>query len=155
MLDVKRRCAQTARISLHKPISLKERGHKTYSTPELLAYLPSCLQIFIAVFHHRFRTFPPPFPSALRFGEAAFTSAPVNPQAENDGMMTIFSKASVYPSKSAASHRSRRFSGQACRVMRHPAPRNCQGDSRLSKALGRNRLDVAVDQHQICRQAHP
>ena len=31
--------------------SFKERGHKTHGTPELLAYLPSCLQIVtVAIF---------------------------------------------------------------------------------------------------------
>jgi hypothetical protein len=83
-------------------INVKERGHKTCSTPELLAYLPSCLQIVVAAFHHRFRTFPPPFPAPFRFGEGAFTSAPLDPQAENDGKMTIFSEAPVCFAISAA-----------------------------------------------------
>jgi hypothetical protein len=30
-------------------INVKERGHKTNSTPEPLAYLPSCLQIVVTV----------------------------------------------------------------------------------------------------------
>ncbi|HOZ33498.1 MAG TPA: hypothetical protein PLM52_11505, partial [Tabrizicola sp.] len=37
----------------------KERGHKTCSTPELLAYLPSCLQIVVTVvFATAFRRLP-------------------------------------------------------------------------------------------------
>jgi len=67
---IRRRCAQTARISLHEPISFKEHGHKTHSTPEPLAYLPSCLQIVpqrppaTAPRHVRSA-----FPLLFRFGE--------------------------------------------------------------------------------------
>jgi hypothetical protein len=71
--------------------SLKERGHKTCSTPELLAYLPSCLQIFVAVvFAAAFRRFRSAFPRLFRFGEGAFTSGPRSPQVENDTAMTKF-----------------------------------------------------------------
>ncbi len=71
--------------------SFKERGHKACSTPELLAYLPSCLQIFVAVVcAAAFRRFRSAFPLLFRFGEGAFTSGPQNPQAENDSAMTKF-----------------------------------------------------------------
>ena len=81
-------------------INVKERGHKTCSTPELLAYLPSCLQIVVAAFHHRFLRFRSAFPLLFRFGEGAFTSRPRDPQAENDGTMTIFSETPSFRLKS-------------------------------------------------------
>jgi hypothetical protein len=79
-------------------ISFKERGHKTCSTPELLAYLPSCLQIVVTVvFAAAFRRFRSAFPLLFRFGEGAFTHPPRNPQEENDSRMTKFSSPLEFP----------------------------------------------------------
>jgi hypothetical protein len=84
------------------PIRLKERGHKTRSTPEPLAYLPSCLQNSCDGLRHRFQTVPAPLPLPVRFGEGAFTSVNQEPQAENDGSMTFSGDMPVYCSESCA-----------------------------------------------------
>ncbi|HMS93827.1 MAG TPA: hypothetical protein PKA03_01135, partial [Tabrizicola sp.] len=74
------RCAQTARISLHKTaMSKSHRQTKNVRSASFLAYpFAPCLQIFrtVASVPVRFR----PSPSRLRFGEGVFTDAPWCPQ---------------------------------------------------------------------------
>ena len=95
MLDVRRRCAQTARISLHSFSFQRARTQNTQHTRTsgVTAILPPGFRGF----RHRFRSIPPPFPPPFRFGEGAFTHPPRDPQAENDGTMTIFSATDVSP----------------------------------------------------------
>ena len=80
MLVFRRRCAQTARISLHIPsMSKSHRQTKNVRSANFLAYpFAPCLQIFrtSASSCRRFR----PSPSRFRFGEAVFTEAARRPQ---------------------------------------------------------------------------
>jgi len=92
MQTVKRRCAQTAHISLQIQI-FKERRHKTSRTL-LPASLPA---LHPEYFRDRFRCHCRFLRSAIQrlvvFGEALSTDADRWPQVENDGKMTIFSAA--------------------------------------------------------------
>lgn len=80
MLRLRRRCAQTARISLHNPsMSKSHRQTKNVRSANFLAYpFAPCLQIFrtSASSCRRFR----PSPSRFRFGEAVFTETARKPQ---------------------------------------------------------------------------
>ena len=67
----------------------KERGHKTHSTPELRAYLPSCLQNFLTAFSAACRRFRSAFPHRFRFGEAVFRPGARNPQEKKAPNMTF------------------------------------------------------------------
>jgi hypothetical protein len=80
MLRLRRRCAQTARISLHYiKFSKSYLQTKNVRSANSLAYpFAPCLQIFrtFASSYRRFR----PSPSRFRFGEAVFTETARKPQ---------------------------------------------------------------------------
>jgi hypothetical protein len=68
----------------------KERGHKTISTPETLAYLPSCLQMVTAAFHRHFQSGTPAHTPTSRFGEGVFTETEPSPQEQKRVLCEFF-----------------------------------------------------------------
>ena len=78
---IRRRCAQTARISLHEPISLKERPpDKKQTIRQMLGVFVRALSSgFSKLSLGRSRRFVS-IPSHLCFGGAVFTKAARNPQ---------------------------------------------------------------------------
>ena len=90
MLRVRRRCVQTAHISLHSFKFSKSTDTKQTATPELRAYLPSHIQNFLTGISTRLPSTASASLRLLVFGEAVFRETPICPQEEKTHTPSFF-----------------------------------------------------------------
>lgn len=149
MLRLRRRCAQTARISLHS-INVKERGHKNNGTANPLARPAALPPEFLAAASAAGPLVPSAFQRLVRFGEGVFTSGVRGLQEENSGFVTIFCRPAPqallflviflssrpiicglrFGPQAAPPPSSVDNSSESSGLMGDPPPRDGQGDSR-------------------------